>query len=155
MNRTTHNNNALGCGVLNVEISVGETNSKSETTAKLLHFLNIHPSFPFFSRAKIVIDQDQPIRVFKNLTHDCYSILQNGKLKASARQVLLSDVEFKVRESRASASTERTAAQGACFRGGWVGWLTTCTRATTGNSPASTVVPSPTTQTSLRCSTTG
>ena len=46
-----------------------------------------------------MIDQDKPVRVFKNLTHGCYSILQNGKLKASARQVLLSDVEFKVRES--------------------------------------------------------
>ena len=117
MNRTTHNNNALGCGVLHVEISVGETNSKSDTTAKLLHFLNIHPSSPCFSRAKIAIDQDQPMRVFKNLTHDCYSILENGKLKASARQVLLSDVEFKVRESRASASTERTAARATLEKG--------------------------------------
>ena len=46
-----------------------------------------------------MIDYDKPVRVFKNLTHGCYSILQNGKLKASARQVLLRDVEFKVRES--------------------------------------------------------
>ena len=46
-----------------------------------------------------MIDRDKPVRVFKNLTHGCYSILQNGKLKASARQVLLGDVEFRVRES--------------------------------------------------------
>ena len=46
-----------------------------------------------------MIDLDKPVRVFRNLTHGCYSILQNGKLKASARQVLLSDVEFTVRES--------------------------------------------------------
>ena len=39
------------------------------------------------------------MRVFRNLTHGCYSILQNGRLKASARQVLLSNVEFRVRES--------------------------------------------------------
>ena len=46
-----------------------------------------------------VIDHDKPVRVFRNLTHGCYSILQNGRLKASARQVLLCDVEFRVRES--------------------------------------------------------
>ena len=46
-----------------------------------------------------MIDRDKPVRVFRNLTHGCYSILQNGRLNASARQVLLRDVEFRVRES--------------------------------------------------------
>ena len=46
-----------------------------------------------------MINQDKPVRVFKNPTHGCYGILQDGKLKASARQVLLADVEFRVRES--------------------------------------------------------
>ncbi|MDH3465953.1 MAG: hypothetical protein OES26_08590 [Gammaproteobacteria bacterium] len=46
-----------------------------------------------------MIDHDKPVRVIHNWKHDCYSILQNGRLKASARQVRLSDVEFCVRES--------------------------------------------------------
>jgi hypothetical protein len=39
------------------------------------------------------------VRVFKNLKHDCYSIMQRGIIKASARQVRLSGVEFRVREA--------------------------------------------------------
>ena len=39
-----------------------------------------------------VIDRDKPVRVFRNLKHGCYSILQNGRLKASARQVLASEM---------------------------------------------------------------
>lgn len=46
-----------------------------------------------------MIDHDMPVRVFKNLKHDCYSIMQCGQLKASAKQVILADVEFRVRES--------------------------------------------------------
>jgi len=46
-----------------------------------------------------VIDPDKPVRVFKNLKHGCYSILQNGRVRASARQVRLTDVEFRVREA--------------------------------------------------------
>ena len=46
-----------------------------------------------------MIDYSKSVRVFKNLKHGCYSIMQGGKLKASARQVRLADVEFRVRES--------------------------------------------------------
>lgn len=40
-----------------------------------------------------------PVRVFKNLKHGCYSIMQRGVVRASAKQVRLSDVEFRVRET--------------------------------------------------------
>ncbi len=46
-----------------------------------------------------MIDQRRPVRVFKNWKLGCYSIMQDGRLKASARQVRLADVEFRVRES--------------------------------------------------------
>lgn len=45
-----------------------------------------------------MIDRDQPVRVFKNLKHGCYSIMQRGVIRASARVVRLSDVEFRVGE---------------------------------------------------------
>lgn len=45
-----------------------------------------------------MIDKDQPVRVFKNLKHGCYSIMQRGVVRASARVVRLSDVEFRVGE---------------------------------------------------------
>ena len=46
-----------------------------------------------------MIDYGAPVRVFKNLKHGCYSIMQNGAVRASARQVRLHDVEFRIRES--------------------------------------------------------
>lgn len=46
-----------------------------------------------------MIDPTQPVRVFKNPKHGCYSIMQNGRLRASAREVRLVDVEFRVREA--------------------------------------------------------
>lgn len=46
-----------------------------------------------------MIDPDKPVRVIRNWKHDCYTILQNGTPKASARQVHLADVEFRVRQS--------------------------------------------------------
>lgn len=46
-----------------------------------------------------MIDLDKPVRVFKNWKHGCYTIMQGGTVKASARQVRLTDVEFRVRES--------------------------------------------------------
>lgn len=46
-----------------------------------------------------MIDHLRPVRVFKNWKLGCYSIMQDGKLKASARQVRLADVELRVRES--------------------------------------------------------
>lgn len=52
-----------------------------------------------FPGATPVIDPSKPVRVFKNLKLGCYSIMQNGALRASARQIRLSDVEFRVRES--------------------------------------------------------
>lgn len=46
-----------------------------------------------------MINRDKPVRVIRNWKHDCYTILQNGRAMASARQVHLADVEFLVRES--------------------------------------------------------
>ena len=46
-----------------------------------------------------LINVNRPVRVFRNLTHGCYSILQGGQLRASASQVQLSLVEFRVRAS--------------------------------------------------------
>ncbi len=46
-----------------------------------------------------MIDKNLPVRVFKNLKYGCYSIMQRGVIRASAKQVRLSDVEFRVRES--------------------------------------------------------
>ena len=42
---------------------------------------------------------NSPVRVFKNPKHGCYSIMQRGIVRASARQVRLADVEFRVREA--------------------------------------------------------
>ena len=38
------------------------------------------------------------MRVFKNFKHGCYSIMQRGVVRASARVVRLADVEFRVGE---------------------------------------------------------
>lgn len=46
-----------------------------------------------------MIDRRLPVRVFKNHKHGCYSIMQRGVVRASARQVRLRDVEFRVREA--------------------------------------------------------
>lgn len=46
-----------------------------------------------------MIEPDKPVRVFKNWKLGCYSIMQDGRLKASARQVRLAGVEFVVRAS--------------------------------------------------------
>ena len=64
----------------------------------------IAPSTPvirarFAAAMKNDIDRHKPVRVFKNWTRGCYSIMQDGALKASASQVRLSDVEFLVRTS--------------------------------------------------------
>ena len=52
-----------------------------------------------FVKSRKMIDKNLPVRVFKNLKHDCYSIMQRGVIKASARQVRLTGVEFRVREA--------------------------------------------------------
>ena len=52
-----------------------------------------------FAETDKVIDKNLPVRVFKNLKHGCYSIMQRGVIRASAKQVRLCDVEFRVRES--------------------------------------------------------
>jgi hypothetical protein len=46
-----------------------------------------------------VIDIDRPVRVFRNWERGCYSIMQNGLVRASARAVRLREVEFRVREA--------------------------------------------------------
>jgi hypothetical protein len=52
-----------------------------------------------FAEIGTVIDKNLPVRVFKNLKHGCYSIMQRGVVKASAREVRLAGVEFRVREA--------------------------------------------------------
>ena len=46
-----------------------------------------------------MLDRSRPVRVFKNWQRGCYSVMQDGVVRASARQVLLRDVEFLVRAS--------------------------------------------------------
>jgi len=46
-----------------------------------------------------VIDYAKPVKVFKNLKYGCYTIMQGGLPRASARQVRLQDAAFTVRES--------------------------------------------------------
>lgn len=46
-----------------------------------------------------MIDQGRPVRVFLNWKRGCYSIFQDGLVRASAREVRLADVEFRVREA--------------------------------------------------------
>ncbi len=46
-----------------------------------------------------MIDLQKPVRVIRNWKRDCYTIIQNGLPRASAKQVRLADVEFQVRES--------------------------------------------------------
>ena len=53
----------------------------------------------FVPGKKPVLDPTQPVRVFRNWKHGCYSIMQCGRVCASASQIRLSDVEFLVRES--------------------------------------------------------
>ena len=53
----------------------------------------------FLVRQNSVIDPTRPVRVFRNWKQGCYSIMQGGRVRASARQVRLADVEFLVRES--------------------------------------------------------
>lgn len=53
----------------------------------------------FVSRKNPVIDPARQVRVFKNWKHDCYSIMQDGRVCASAGQLRLTGVEFLVRES--------------------------------------------------------
>jgi hypothetical protein len=48
---------------------------------------------------KRVIDTARPVRVFRNWKRGCWSIMQDGMLRASARQVRLADVDFLVRAS--------------------------------------------------------
>ena len=46
-----------------------------------------------------MVDRNRPVRVFKNWKHNCYSIMQDGRVRASAAQVRLAEIEFLVRES--------------------------------------------------------
>ena len=46
-----------------------------------------------------MLDPARPVRVFRNWKHHCWTIMQGGVLCASARQVRLADVAFRVRES--------------------------------------------------------
>jgi hypothetical protein len=48
---------------------------------------------------KPVLDPIRPVRVFKNWKHNCYNIMQDGRVCATAAQVRLAKVEFLVRDS--------------------------------------------------------
>ncbi len=48
---------------------------------------------------RVEIDRQRPVRVFRNWKHGCYSIMQDGRVCASASQVRLREVSFTVRES--------------------------------------------------------
>lgn len=45
-----------------------------------------------------MIQAHLPVRVYWNYKHRCYSVFQGGAVRASAREVQLSQVEFRVRE---------------------------------------------------------
>ena len=46
-----------------------------------------------------MINFDKPVRVFVNPKRGCYTIMQGGAVKASAKQIRLQDAEFLVKES--------------------------------------------------------
>jgi uncharacterized protein Veg len=46
-----------------------------------------------------MLDPTLPVRVYWNYKHRCYSLFQAGAVRASARQVQLVNVTFKVREN--------------------------------------------------------
>ncbi|MEM7404582.1 MAG: hypothetical protein AAF458_04775 [Pseudomonadota bacterium] len=46
-----------------------------------------------------MIDTSRPVRVFRNWKRGCYSIMQDGLVRASASAVRLDDVELLVRPS--------------------------------------------------------
>ena len=54
---------------------------------------------PLHPRCTEVLDPNRPVRVFKNWKLGCWNIMQDGLLRASARQVRLEQVRFVVRES--------------------------------------------------------
>lgn len=45
-----------------------------------------------------VIDKNKPVKVYKNLTLNCYSILQDGLVVAHANKLMLANVIFTVRK---------------------------------------------------------
>lgn len=46
-----------------------------------------------------IINLNKEVSVYRNLTSNCYSILQNSKVVAHAKKLMLKNVTFKVRES--------------------------------------------------------
>ena len=46
-----------------------------------------------------MLDPNRPVRVFRNWKLGCWNLMQDGRLCATARQVRLVDVEFRVRDS--------------------------------------------------------
>ena len=64
------------------------------------------------------------VRVFRNLKYDCYTVMQRGRVVASARGVILRDVELLVRESgRQRMVRERKRNVHAYAVGYLAGWL--------------------------------
>ena len=54
-----------------------------------------------------MLNANLPVRVYWNYKHQCYSIFQAGAVRASARQVRLVDVEFRVREAGRQKALEQ------------------------------------------------
>ncbi len=71
-----------------------------------------------------MVDPRQPVRVYWNFRHRCYSLFQGGAVRASARQVELADAEFHVRESgRQKMLREKRKVIHAFAVGRLVGWV--------------------------------
>jgi len=48
---------------------------------------------------RYTIDKARDVKVYRNLHKDCFSIVQDGLVKAHARHIYLRDVKFKVSEA--------------------------------------------------------
>ncbi len=46
-----------------------------------------------------MLEPNKPVRVFRNWKRGCYSVMQTGLVRLNVREVLLSGVQFIVRES--------------------------------------------------------
>ena len=49
--------------------------------------------------ARYKLDMNRPVKVYWNLHHKCFSVQQDGLVKAHLNRVYLHDVEFRVSES--------------------------------------------------------
>lgn len=67
-----------------------------------------------------MLDPNRPVRVFKNWRLGCWNIMQDGLLRASARQLRLVQVEFRVRESGRQRALARGRRNVHAYAIGWL-----------------------------------